>query len=99
MEARRVHRLRDEVLRPVRSAHRRKTLYADLRLKLRGSVQEELPYLARKVCHAVAGADHVVSAEELADGDRRVAELDLLSCHYHRAASSAAGAAIISSAT
>eukprot|EP00972_Heterocapsa_arctica_P083946 12367452-Heterocapsa_arctica.AAC.1 len=46
VDARRVHRLRDEVVRQVRSAHRRKALHADLRLELRGGVQNELAHVA-----------------------------------------------------
>eukprot|EP00972_Heterocapsa_arctica_P075891 11193208-Heterocapsa_arctica.AAC.1 len=78
MNSRSIHRLWDEVLRQVRSAHRRKALNADLRLELCGGVDKELAHLARERSQAVDLADHVVPTEELADGDGGVAELDFL---------------------
>ena len=70
---RRVDRLRDEVVRQVRSVHRREALHADLRLELRGGVQNELARVARERSHAVDLADLVATFEELAESDRLIA--------------------------
>eukprot|EP00972_Heterocapsa_arctica_P020622 3040568-Heterocapsa_arctica.AAC.1 len=53
MSRRRVDRLRDEVVHQVQSVRRRKALHADLRLELRGGVQNELASVARERSHAV----------------------------------------------
>eukprot|EP00972_Heterocapsa_arctica_P089942 13269637-Heterocapsa_arctica.AAC.1 len=71
MNARLVHRHRDEVLLQVWAARRSKALDAKLRLELRGGIQEELAHLAREVRRDAGSRDQMVTPEKLADGGRR----------------------------